>query len=362
MVASALERRVWTESAMSRVYPNLYVLLVAPPGVGKSMAIFKAREISEATRKLKIAPDDVTKASLIDHLARASQTKVYSATDMLEYHSLAIYADELGVLLPAHEAGFMSVMNALFDNRSIYKESRRGRETDLIITNPQVNLMAGTQPDFLANLLPPEAWGMGFMSRMLMIYSGKKSKPALFGQRVRVDTKDMIDDLKIVCELHGEMDWADDAGAHVAQWYDRGCPPEPEHAKLKHYCPRRILTVLKLSIISSVARGNDMVIELIDAKRAIEWLCEAESFMPEVFKDMSGQSDAQVIQDMHYFVYQLVLKNNNAPIHRSRIDAFLTARTPAWNAEHIVKHCTRAKILIDQGMDMFTYGSLNTTE
>lgn len=361
-VAGALERRVYTESSMSRVYPNLYVLLVAPPGVGKSVSIFQGRALTEGTKALKIAPDDVTKASLIDHLARAEQTKIYSATEMVQYHSLQVSADEFGVLVPAHDSGFLSVMNALYDNRAMYKESRRGRETDLVIQNPQVNLLAGTQPDFLANLLPPEAWGMGFMSRMLMVYAGKSAKPKLFGKKLRVNTTDLAHDLKIITEMHGEMEWDPEAEELLVEWYDGGMEPVPEHSKLKHYTPRRILTMLKLCIVSAVSRGNDMMILKDDVERARDWLLEIEGVMPDVFKDMAGQSDATVIQDLHYYVMKFCSdpSNKSGFISRSRIDSFLMARTPAYNAENIVKLCIRAKILIEAGPDLFKAGNANT--
>ena len=37
LVAGAMERRVWTRTKAGEVFPNLYTLLVAPPGVGKQI-------------------------------------------------------------------------------------------------------------------------------------------------------------------------------------------------------------------------------------------------------------------------------------------------------------------------------------
>lgn len=361
-IAGALERRVFAESSMSRVYPNLYVLLVAPPGVGKSVAIFQGLSLWNKTKKLKVAPDDITKAALIDHLHRAEQTKVYGPTEMLQYHSLQIAADEFGVLVPSHDSGFLSTMNALFDNRDNFTESRRGRENDLVIQNPQVNMLAGTQPDFLANLLPPEAWGMGFMSRMLMVYAGKSARPKLFGKRLKIDTTDLLADLKVICELHGEMEWAPSAETTLVDWYETGMAPEPEHSKLKHYVPRRILTMLKLSIISAASRGNAMIIESIDVERARDWLLEIEVFMPDIFKDMNGQSDIQVMQDLHFYMWQLYGAEKSA-VHVTILERFLDARTPAWNVEHIIKAMTRSGMIIEdktQLGDFFIPGAKNT--
>jgi hypothetical protein len=344
---------------MSRVYANLYVLLVAPPGVGKSVAIYQGAGLTDRTKKLKVAPDDVTKASLLDHLAAALQTRTYGPADFLEYHSLQVFADEFGVFCPSHDTGFLSVMNKLFDNGPRYKESRRGREGDLIINNPQVNLLAGTQPDFLANLLPPEAWGMGFMSRMLMVYAGKSEKPKLFGKRVKVETESLLSDLKVICELHGEMDWDDAAAAELESWYERGMDPEPQHTKLQHYIPRRILTMIKLSMISSVARSNDLIILPEDVARAREWLLEIEALMPEIFKAMNGVSDIQIIQDLHYAMWEMWAKGNKKPLHISRVYNFLQARAPSYAVANIIKVCFASKVLKDLGADLFEPGDHN---
>lgn len=340
------------------MYANMFILLVAPPGVGKTQAIRPAVDLWHKSKELKVAPDDLTKASLLDHMKEAHQMRVFSATEFLEYHSLNIGADEFGVFVSQHDLSFMSVLNALYDNRDIYKESRRGREGDLVLNNPQVTMLAGTQPDFMASMLPDEAWGMGFMSRIIMIYSGTPIRASLFGKKQKLDFADLVHDIKMVTGLHGEMDWTLNAQAKIVGWFEGGMQPVPNHSKLKHYLPRRILNVIKLSMISSVSRSNELVIDEQDVQRAIDWLIEAEALMPEIFKDMSGASDTQIIQDMHYFVWE-IYSRTQAPVHRSRIEQFLSARTPAYNVQHIMKLCENTKVLIPMGIDIFKPGTRN---
>ena len=367
-VAGALERKVWVITAESAIYANLFVLLVSPPGVGKTQAIKRISEAWQRTQKIKVAPDDITKASLLDALAASRQTYLISPTEILTYHSMSIAADELGVLLPAHDLSFMSVMNKLFDNVSLYKETRRGRDgDDLEMENPQTTLLAGTQPDFLASLLPPEAWGMGFMSRMIMVYEGKAVKTQLFGSKKQPNMKPLIADLKAIAGLYGEMGFTDEAKDEIIRWHSEGLKPVPEHLKLKHYVQRRILNFLKLCMVSSVSRSGSMIIEMQDVERARVWLLEAERTMPEIFKDMSGKSDRDVIQDLHGFVWQMYMRPgqdgqpNKKPVHHSRIHAFLQNRTPAYNIENIIKTCVAGGILKAYGPDLYTPGTTTET-
>lgn len=363
-VAGALERRVYSTTSMAIAYANLFILLVAPPGVGKTLAIRPIVELWGKSRKLKVAPDDITKASLIDAVARSAQVHVYSASEMLEYASLQLGADEFGVLIPQNDTAFMSTMNKFYDCVDRFEESRRGRDDSepLVIHNPQVNLLAGTQPDFLAGLLPPTAWGMGFMSRIIMVYSGKKLKTTLFKKRIRLDLSLLLTDIKVIAELHGECLWTEEAESVLETWYDNDLEPVPEHTKLKHYVPRRIMSIIKLSMISAVSRSNELVVSAEDVERARDWLVEAETLMPEIFKEMSGNSDGQLIQELHYYLWELWVKGDKKGfIHKARITTFLSARTPAYNVENIVKVCISAGVILDKGNDMFLPGTKNET-
>lgn len=343
-------------------------MLVSPPGVGKTNAIKRVSELWQRTQSVKVAPDDVTKASLLDALAASRQTYLVSPTEIMTYHSLSVAADELGVLLPAHDLSFMSVMNKLFDNVSLYTETRRGRpDDDLVMENPQATLLAGTQPDFLAGLLPPEAWGMGFMSRMIMVYEGTAVKTQLFGARKQANTKLLLEDLKSIARLYGEMGFTPDAKDEIVRWYTAGLNPVPQHLKLKHYAQRRILNFLKLCMISNVSRNSSMMIELEDVERARSWLLEAETTMPEIFKDMSGKSDRDVIQDLHGYVWQLYMLPGadglpaKKPIHLSRLHAFLQNRTPAYNIPHLIKTCVAGGVLKEYNIDLFIPGAQTET-
>src|SRR5438105_11465498 len=62
-IAGALQRRVYVTTSISRIYPNLYIVLVAPPTIGKSQAITPIHQIWSSLNTLHVAPDSVTRAS-----------------------------------------------------------------------------------------------------------------------------------------------------------------------------------------------------------------------------------------------------------------------------------------------------------
>lgn len=343
-VAGALERRVWIVSADEPLYPNLYVILVAEPGRGKTKAIRYTDHFLRAMPDLHMAPHDVTKAALIDSIAKASQKKILNGTDLLEYSSLTVVADEFGVLVPSHDLEFLSTLNRIFDNPDNHRHERRGLKEAIDIINPQLNIIAGTQPAYLSNLLPEEAWGMGFMSRVIMLYSTIRPRVKIF-KSTPLDLDKMhilIDGLKKMTEMYGALKWAENAEAAVEAWLDNELAPVPEHSKMQHYNERRLLHTLKLSMISAVSAGHDYI-HLTDFTRAKDWLLGAELTMPDIFRAMVQRSDRQVMDELHFFAWKIYVKDKS-PIHESRIHAFLSNRTTSEKITRILDIAVKANI------------------
>lgn len=348
LVGGCLERRVWLETAGSPVYPNLYTLLIAAPGIGKSQALSPLRDLWENTkagsRHIHVAPNSVTKAALLDEIA-GSRAELISpdGTQCLIFHSVAVASSEFGVLVPAHDLEFLNVLNDVFDNPSSFKEKRRVSKS-VDITAPGLNLIAGTQPGYLANLLPEEAWTMGFMSRIIMVYASSTPQVDLFDVVERPPVAGMQEQLNSLLALYGCGSWTDDAKAEFITWYKGGMKPVPEHSKLANYNSRRVLHALKLCLISAVSRTGKIQIDVPDVLRALAWLHEAERVMPDVFREMVQRSDAQVIADLHFFMWRDWLVHKK-PIPIVKIIHFLQAQVPSDKIDRIIETAVRANII-----------------
>jgi hypothetical protein len=341
-IAGALERRVWIMAAGKQLFPNLYTLLVSAPGIGKTQAIEHTSDLWYAIKELHVAPHDVTKASLVDAIAASSRKLVLSDTSLIEYNSLLIAADEFGVLVPSHDQEFLNTLNRIYDNPPQHRQNRRGFKDQIDITNPQLNIIGGTQPAYLANLLPEQAWGMGFMSRIIMIHCGTRRQVRLFGGKQLSDTtrQSLIRRLQAMGKLYGAMPWEFRAAEAAEHWNLKGLEPVPTHSKMEHYNARRMLHVLKLSIVSAVSQGNTSI-SVEDFNRGRDWLLEAESAMPDIFRAMVQRSDIEVIDELHFYAWQVYIKDKK-PIHESKLINFLQGRVPSEKIVRILDICTRA--------------------
>lgn len=361
-VAGALERRVWARTKGGVLFPNLYTLFVAPPGVGKyvleDVQEFM-REVCEPGTKSPafcIAPSNVSKASLLDTLVKSGNRKLLPQAPPIVYHSLMTVAEEFSVLLPAYDLEYIGVLTKIYNNVGLYDEERRASNVkSLKIEFPQLNIVAGTQPGWLASTFPEEAWSTGLASRLMMVYSGEKPKTELFWdsieqadehERLRLLARARcLRSLAHISQLYGQMQWSFAAVDRLQEWNRGGQLPVPQHSKLLYYNNRRQLHLLKLCIVSAIASTCKLIIELSDVERAMSWMNEAELLMPDIFRAMVGRSDTQVIEELHLFVMQMWNRGGKKAIPERMLFAFLQQRVPSDKIEKIITIAERSNII-----------------
>lgn len=355
-VAGALERRVWVKALPQPTYANLYVLLVAAPGIGKGV-IDDITHIWRKVPKLHLAPDSVTSASLLDSLVEANRHIVHNGSLAFEYHSLIVSSEEFGILVPSHDLEFLSRLNRIFTNPPSLRVKRKYIKEEYNITNPQMTILAGTQPGYLGSLLPEEAWSMGFTQRLLMIHSSSQVPVELFGDYTSREgqERNLIRLMERLVAQFGQLQWEPKAAQTFSNWHATGGLPRPEHPRLTHYLNRRTQFMLKLVLISSASRGDTPVVTEFDYERALTWLLAAEAVMPDVFREMVQKSDVHIINELVRFVWQIYIKGKGKTVHEARLHAFLAERVPSEKVPHILALAIRSGQLENEPKDSKYY-------
>jgi hypothetical protein len=337
-VSGVLERKVWTVGSAGPIYPNMLTLLVGPPATGKTNAIRPIRDLWAKIQGLHIAPDDVTKASLIDALSEATRTVITNSTQAYSFSALVAPVSEFGVFFPNYDLSFLSIINNIYDSPAVHTEKRR-INGELTINKPYIVMLAGTQPDFLNALMPETAWGMGFTSRLTMIYAGEAPPSDLFA-KVTVKSSSLARDLGKIFTYNGEYAWSKNAADELNAWHRAGCPPAPSHSRLTHYNGRRSLNAIKLSMISAASRSPELIVTVEDVERAKSWLLEAEKLMPDIFRAMGQRSDSQIIADMHYAMYKkwsAVALGSRKAVSTEDLYSFLYSRVPSEKIPRLIE-------------------------
>jgi len=346
-LAGALEQRVWVHTNNSPLYPNLYTILVAPPGVGKSEAIKHLRKFWTLLSDHKIAASSVSKASLIDELADAQRVLIHPGRNppTTEFHSLKVIASELTVFIPDYATDFMSVMTNIYDTEPFH-ERKRTAKLKIEIPRPQINFVAGTTPSSLVNLLPEGAWDQGFLSRTMLVYDAEVVVQSLFAavrENKDLETK-LESDMKEIGNLYGEIKFTQEAADFIDSWHMNGKQPVPDHPKLQHYLSRRTAHLLKLSQVACVSHSNNLTITVEHIQQAMDWLFDLEAHIPEIFKAMSNGGEAKVMDEAWHMLYQFKIRyNKGAPA--SLLIKFVSQRVPSHAVERIIDLMQKADMI-----------------
>jgi hypothetical protein len=346
---------VWINTSHGITFPHLYLFLVAHPGVGKQaidLVVGMWREVKKhdrMTAALHLSPDNMSKAALIDAIVDARTTFTPLKGKAIEYHSLLVVGEEAGVLFPSYDPDFIGVLNKLYNAPDHHSERRRyGKQQDAQMVKPQLNLLVGATPGWLAGTLPADAWSTGLTARIIMLYSEEVEKRSLLAEVKRNDAlrADLIERLTDASKLYGEVPFTQEALEHLDSWQMADGPPTPTHSKLNHYIRRRLQNALKLCLISAISRG-EMEIEKSDVERAIGWLIEAEKFMPDIFRAMVGKSDSEVLEELHYFTVN-AWRVQRKPLREALLIEFLSQRVPTEKINNILTTAERSSMIVRQ--------------
>jgi len=284
----------------------------------------------------------MTHKGFVDHLASQDckkQVVNLETNQWDQYHSLLIAVPELGVLLPQHDLGFLSTLNDLYNCYSLYEEKIRSRDGVLRIENPHIHIIAGTQPKFLGELFPEAAYGMGFTSRIIMVYASSPVRVPIFQRREKNTAEvfnKLVIDLKQIAGVKGAFKLADDVIADIEQWHMKdSVSTAPEHSRLVHYNSRRSLHIMKLMMAFSASRDNSMIITRADFNMAKSTLLDAEIYMPDIFKDISSGSNQSEMEEIFRYLMQRHQKLKQ-PISQKQVISFIASKVPAYQIEPLL--------------------------
>ena len=245
----------------------------------------------------------------------------------------------------------MSTLTDLWDNGR-YHETRRTSKIEINIPKAQLNLLSATTPAYLNSLLPEGAWEFGFMSRVINIYSGETEYTDIFAELDHdgATYKHLVADLADIYNVWGEFTLTDEVKETINAWARGGFRPRPDHPKLTHYITRRLAHLLKLCIIACASSSSDRAITLDHYAEALDWLTEAEAYMPDIFKALKTGGDARAIEECWHFAYQYFMKHKT-PMPEHLLVAFLGERVPAHSVDRILDVMVRAQLLTKKFMN-----------
>lgn len=303
LISSVLRRRTFFKWGFETIYPNMYVVLIGPSGkCRKGTAMRMGYEIIKDVG-IKIVSESVTREKLIRNMKESVDNFIDPQTKKIYYHcSMTCMSEELSVFLGQSDVKFLADLTDWYDSKDKWTYDTKGSGTDTI-QGVCFNLLGATAADWLVSILPPEAIGGGFTSRIIFVVEENKRK-TLPKPSYTEKTKQLIEylkaDLAHIANLSGGFIFSPETEEMYMAWYqeqDRlanAGKPIINDPRFAGYCERRATHLRKLCMVFSASRGSDMLITSDDFERALKTLKAAEVKMVKVFSGLGSSKYSQV--------------------------------------------------------------------
>lgn len=295
VIAGALQRRCYLQWGLAEtIYPNLYVVLIGPSGrTRKGTAIGIAKEFLKKTAGITVVPESSSgRQAMILAMKRASKNFEDPIDGQIKFHcSVTAFSEELSVFLGQGDIAYLSNLTDWYDSKDDWEYETVGRGKDSL-QGLCLNLCGGTAPDWIQSMIPQEALGGGFTSRVIFIVEEKKRKIVpeyLVDDATRELGGKLLRDLERIANLSGEMTFDTGGKDAYVNWYvdqdtklSAGKAAIPDQ-RFAGYCERRATHLRKLMIVCSASRGDDLKLTEADFTKARKLLEMVEVNMGRTF-------------------------------------------------------------------------------
>jgi len=364
IISSTLQRRCFFKWGHETIYSNQYIVLIGPSGMARKASAVGIGKIFLEHVGVKTASQSITREGLIRALKK-SHSNFEGADGKAKYQStLTVVSDELAVFLGQKDIKFLADLTDWYDSHDKWeyktKHEQAGSDTDTIV-GVCVNMLGATAPDWLSSMLPQEAVGGGFTSRIIFVVEQRKGKVILDPNDYPVNSeleKKLITDLQMIKQISGPFVFDKESLEIYKDWYKKqeediknGIMPVKD-PKFSGYISRRQTHIKKICMCLSVSKGNSRVVTADDINRGLKILEAAEKKMSLAFSTLGKARFAALTDE----VLEYIKKRGKAK--RSEILRVFRRDVDSWSLEQIEKVLERMKfikIIIPESGDDLVY-------
>lgn len=265
-VAAVCRDNVYHVFNYSKTYPNIYVLLLGPPALGKKTPMMITGKMIRAVGNTKIISGSASMQAVIKTLGTYETGGQRGA-------SCILYSEELSSFY-IKDQSTGDLLTDLWDYHE--KWERNLISWNATLNNVCITLLAASNEVLIKDILDARATYGGLLSRTIVVMEKKKSrKDAMIRkEQTIIDDSDvavLINHLKNVSKLKGELSFDNDASKEFEEWYALW---DEDNPRTKTGIEGRMKThVKKISMLLALCEENlDLVIRRNHVEYAIE-LC-----------------------------------------------------------------------------------------
>jgi len=275
-ISAAVQRRVYTHWLYWKYYPNIYTILIGPPGrVHKSSAIKFGKGLLNDV-DVGVSSEAITKEALILQMK-------HGGTGGNE--ALAVFSSEFGSFIAPSGIRMVEFLTDIYDCDENWEYTTKG-SGKATIPQPYLSLLAGTTPAWVAEEFSSAFIDTGFAARTIFVAERdprfRKAFASVTTQMHQMRSA-LVSDLDAIANLEGEMAWTEDARGWFQHWYEKEFEDESIDYRLEGYLNRKPTHIVRLSMLLSLAESDELLLDARHMSQAKQLLDGLEPKMAQAF-------------------------------------------------------------------------------
>lgn len=302
LIGSVLKKNVFINYRTFTIYPNQYIVLVAPPGIGKGEAIHPAHGLAKDKLLVNYMSDRITAPRIVEKLFHGfSGTPTITNGQVIagnKDQTATLISTELPTLLTSSDWMLQFMCDAWDKGEFDYDTRNKGSFT---VNNMCVSLIGACVPDYIRKINKDAnaTVSSGFSARTIFVNSTLKSKHLPWGISAKTDPahiakmEALAQDLIKIGNLKGEF-ILDPFAIQVWNKYREELEAtisEDDTDVYKNFKSRQPIHVLKTAMVVAASfQPTDLIITKAILDKAIYLVGTIAEGVDDIFRGV-GESD-----------------------------------------------------------------------
>jgi hypothetical protein len=302
-MSSIVSRRVWINQGYFTIYPNLYIVLVGPPGGRKTTAMNMTKDMLREIGTIPFAATCMTKEALCRYMAtQCLRSFLVPGTErMKEYTPITMCLTELSHFLGVNSAHMIDFLTTIYDQE--FYDAKTKNKGDDLIPGPYLTVLACTTPSNITRYLKEDVISGGFSRRALFAFELDEGNPIAFPTitpTAQEAWNACVAWAKQLEPIAGEFQWSSKATGWYKKWYEELFHGLKTHTNImtRGYYKSKHIQLLKVAMLVTLSSSTDLLLRQEDLLVGLEILEKLETNLPKVFEGMGRNELAPVAARM----------------------------------------------------------------